>query len=263
MILLGELVSVVEAGRRVVLATVTETDRSVPRHAGTKMLIFEDGSTRGTIGGGEMESLVIVEAVAALADGRSRTIGYRLVDPDQGDPGVCGGEVRIYLEPYMPTPVIYVVGCGHIGRAIIELAHWLGYRVVATDDRVELVTEEALPLADVRLPGPISQALARFPVTAETEVVVVTRNMVVDLEVLPELLKTPARSIGVMGSHRRWATTYRELVAQGVPETDLTRLRAPLGLELGAETPEEIAVSVLAELVLLRRGGSGEKMSEG
>jgi xanthine dehydrogenase accessory factor len=249
------------AARPVVLATVIDTSRSVPRHAGSKMLVFGDGSTVGTVGGGEMESRVIEQALAALTDGQTRSLEFSLLDPRKGDPGVCGGEVRLYLEPYMPAPVVYVVGCGHIGKAIVELAHWLGYRVVASDDRPEMVSEEALPLADIRISGPITEVLERVPVTEDTHVVVVNRNMVVDLEVLPHLLKSPARSIGLMGSKRRWDTTRKELLARGCSEADLGRLRAPIGLELGAETPEEIAVSVLAELVMLRRTATGEPMS--
>jgi xanthine dehydrogenase accessory factor len=124
-----------------------------------------------------------------------------------------------------------------------------------------MVTEDALPLADMRLVGPIVDVLERVPVTADTHVVVVNRNMAVDLEVLPHLLRTPARSIGLMGSKRRWETTRKELLARGCTEADLARLRTPVGLELGAETPEEIAVSVLAELVMLRRTATGEPMS--
>ena len=259
--LLNQLMEAIGAARPVVLATVIDTSRSVPRHAGSKMLVFGDGSTLGTIGGGEMESRVIEQALAALTDGKTRSLEFSLLDPLKGDPGVCGGEVRLYLEPYMPAPVVYVVGCGHIGKAIVELAHWLGYRVVATDDRPEMVSEDALPLADVRISGAIAEVLERVPVTEDTHVVVVSRNMAVDVEVLPQLLRTPARSIGLMGSRRRWETTRKELLARGCTEAEVGSLRVPIGLELGAETPKEIAISVLAELVMLRRAGTGEPMS--
>lgn len=258
--LLAELVEAVDRGTPVALATVVTTSRSVPRHAGAKMLVYSDGHQQGTIGGGEMESRVIAEAVAALADGRPRMLEYRLVDPGAGDPGVCGGDVSIYLEPYLPSPTIYVVGCGHIGRAVVDLAHWLGFRVVATDDRADLVTSELLPHADVLAPGPITEALASAPATTNTDVVLVTRNAAVDVEILPHLVKTPARSIGVMGSRRRWDTTRRQLAQRGVTDDELARIRTPIGLELNAETPEEIALSILAEIVMMRRQGTGERM---
>jgi xanthine dehydrogenase accessory factor len=117
-VVLQELLTAQEAGEAVVLATVVKARGSVPRHAGTKMLVYEDGRICGTIGGGELEARVIEEAKAALADGQTRIIPYALIDPQKGDPGVCGGEMEIYLEPYMPPATVFVIGCGHVGRAV-------------------------------------------------------------------------------------------------------------------------------------------------
>ena len=253
-VLIRELLAAVDSGRPVVLATVVSTSRSVPRHAGSKMLVFADASTSGSIGGGEMEARVIEESLAALADSRPRLIDYRLVDPTQGDPGVCGGEVRIYLEPHMPTPTIFVIGCGHVGRAVIDLAHWMGFRVVAFDDRPEQADAAAMPNADAVYSGSLAEALAVEVPTEETHMVLVTRNMALDLELLPVVLGTPARSIGLMGSQRRWQTTRQALADRGITEDALGRVRSPIGVELNAETPEEIAVSILAEIVAVRRG---------
>jgi xanthine dehydrogenase accessory factor len=250
--LIATLLAAVAAGKAGVLATVVATDRSVPRRAGSKMVVWADGSTVGTIGGGAMEAQVVTEARNALAERSTRLITYNLVDPGRGDPGVCGGTVTIYLEPYMPTETVYVIGCGHVGKAVVELAHWMGFRVVAFDDRADLVTSDALPLADVRLSGSFADACASAPVTTETHVVLVTRNVAVDLQLLPELVATPARTIGVMGSKRRWETTRGELLKMGLGAAELDRIRTPIGLELGAETPQEIALSILAEIVQFR-----------
>jgi xanthine dehydrogenase accessory factor len=251
--LLHAIAEAVDAGETVCLATVVQTTRSVPRRAGSKMLIYSNGRTVGTIGGGEMESRVVREALDAINDRTTRLCTYQLVDPSSGDPGVCGGEATISLEPFMPTPTVYVVGCGHVGRAVVELAHWMGFRVIATDDRPGLATPEELPLADATVGGHITDAIRDHPITAETHVVVVTRNMAIDLDMIPHLLATPARTIGVMGSQRRWAETSAALVAGGVHADSLERITAPIGIELHAETPEEIAVSILAEIVSLRR----------
>ena len=261
-VVLQELLAAQEAGEAVVLATVVKARGSVPRHAGTKMVVYENGRISGTIGGGEMESRVIEEAKAALVDGQTRLVPYALVDPKSGDPGVCGGEMEIYLEPYLPPATVLVIGCGHVGRAVADLAHWLGYRVAVTDDREELVTAEFIPNADIYLPGSIENALAQHKVTRNTYITVVTRNVMVDRELLPHLVKTPAPFIGVMGSKRRWQTTRKMLLEDGVSEADLARFHSPLGLELNAESPAEIAVSIMAEIIMLRRQGTGERMAE-
>lgn len=258
--LLKELTRAQESGNSIALTTVVKARGSVPRHAGSKMLVYADGLTSGTIGGGEMESRVVAEALQALADGKPRVVPYSLVDPKQGDPGVCGGEMEIYVEPYLPPATVFVIGCGHVGKAVAELAQWLDYRVVVTDDREALVSAESIP-ADLHLPGTIENALKQFTVTANTYIVVVTRNVLVDREILPQLSKTPAPFIGVMGSRRRWTHTRSLLLEDGMPEADLERFHSPLGLELNAETPKEIAVSIMAEIIMLRQAGTGKRMS--
>ena len=250
--ILTELIAAQNNGEPVVLATVVKARGSVPRHAGAKMLVYENGRISGTIGGGEMESRVIQEALAALKDGQPRTIPYSLVSPEQGDPGVCGGEMEIYVEPYLPPATLLVVGCGHVGRAIAHLGHWMGYRVVVTDDRQELVTPELIPHADVYLPGSIEQAIEKSPITMNTYITMVTRNVMVDREALPMLLNSPAPYIGVMGSKRRWNETKKLLLADGIAEENLKRIHSPIGLELNAETPEEIALSILSQITQQR-----------
>jgi len=256
--LFHEIMARTSAGEAVAMATVVATSRSVPRHASTRMLVRNDGSQLGTIGGGEMEARVVSAAEAVLHTGVSQLLDFDLVDPSNGDPGVCGGSVTIYLEVFMPEPTIFVVGCGHVGKAVVDLAHWLGFRVVATDDREELADPSAVPNADVVAGGPISGVLEVAPMTANTDVVVVTRNVQVDLEILPVLLAAGPRSIGVMGSKRRWATTRDSLVESGVSADQLDQVNAPIGIELNAETPAEIALSIMSEIVRDRRSGPPE-----
>jgi xanthine dehydrogenase accessory factor len=259
--LLTELLTARQAGQPVALATVVRARGSVPRHAGSKMLIYGDGRLSGTIGGGEMESRIMDEALAALEDGSPRLVPYSLVDPERGDPGVCGGEVEIYVEPYRSPASVLVIGCGHVGRAVAHLAGWLGFQVAVHDDRVELVTEALLPGADFYLPGALEEALAVFNVTDNTYVVVVTRNVLVDRQVLPRLLATPAPYIGVIGSRRRWAETRRLLREDGLSDEDIGRFHSPIGIELNAETPKEIALSIMSEIIFFRHGGAVQRMA--
>lgn len=255
MTLLNEVVRSIDERRAVVLVTVVDSTRSVPRRPGSKMLVFGDGTTRGSIGGGEMEARVISEALDALAERRPRRLSYVLLDPRSGDPGVCGGEVELYLEPHMPQTTVYVIGVGHVGRAVVELADWLGYRVVAWDDRAEFT--DNLDGAHQVLTGTIAEAIAAAPPDEHSRVVMVTRNVDLDVEILPALLATPVPTIGLMGSSRRWNTTKQRLLELGVAQTDLARVHTPIGVEIAAETPAEIAVSILAEVIGHERGHDG------
>ena len=250
---LRELAAALESGRTAALATVVQTRRSVPRRAGTKMLVLDDGRTVGTVGGGAMEAAVIAEALEAIRSGKSNLLEYDLLNPAEGDPGICGGEVKIYLEPYMPPHTVYVIGCGHVGRRVVDLADWLGYRTIAVDDRQDLITEEALPNADVRFHGSVEAALAAHPITADSSIVVVTRSTDLDAAALPHLVDSPARYVGVMGSHTRWRATSERLIAAGLSAESLGRVHSPIGIEVGAETLEEIAVSIMSEIIKINR----------
>lgn len=259
--ILQELLAAQERGAAVALATVVRARGSVPRHAGAKMLVYEDGHFSGTVGGGEMEARVLAAAQEALASGETRLVPYSLVDPQRGDPGVCGGEVEIYVEPYLPPATVYVIGVGHVGKAVASLAHWLGYRVIVADDREELASPEHVPEADHYLPGPIQAALEQQPINRSTFVVLLTRNVLIDRQILPAILESPAPYIGVIGSRRRWEHTKELLREDGVDEALFARVQSPVGLELGAETPEEIAVSIMAQIIQQQRGGDGQPMS--
>ncbi|NOX31960.1 MAG: XdhC/CoxF family protein, partial [Actinobacteria bacterium] len=179
-------------------------------------------------------------------------VKYELVDPADGHAGVCGGEAEIYLEPYMPKPTILVIGAGHVGRAVCGLASWLNFRTVVWDDRP--AAADGVEDADAKLSGSLTDALSQHEVTAETSVVMVTRNVALDLEILPVLFDTPAKYIGLMGSTRRWETTREGLVKLGIGDDQIARVQAPIGIEIKAETPEEIAVSIIAEVIGSRNG---------
>jgi xanthine dehydrogenase accessory factor len=250
------------AGQPGVLCTVTDSQGSTPRHAGSKMLVYPDGRIEGTVGGGELESRVAEAARGALTGGKPRTLEFSMVDPQRGDPGVCGGTMTVFIEPVLPPPTVVVIGAGHVGRAVAHLAKWLGFRVVVSDDRAEFCTPDAVPGADLYLPVPMVELPRQLPITPNHFLILTTRNVMVDVPGLPALLETPAAYIGIIGSRRRWLTTREKLSDAGLSESQRNRLVSPMGLELKAETPEEIALSILAEITMLRHSGTGERMNQ-
>jgi xanthine dehydrogenase accessory factor len=251
------------SGNTGALCTVISSKGSTPRRAGAKMLVYHDGSFTGTVGGGELENRVRKAAIDAMSNSQPVKLSYSMTDIARGDPGICGGQVEVYVEPILPAPTIVVVGGGHVGKAVSHLAKWLGYKVVISDDRPEFCTRKANPDADLLLPIPMSEIPKRLTITPQTYLVFTTRGSDVDVKGLPALIESSAAYLGVIGSRRRWATTVKGLRKVGVTQKAIQRVRSPIGLDLNAETPEEIAVSILSEIIMLRNGGAGESMKGG
>jgi xanthine dehydrogenase accessory factor len=242
------------------LCTVVKSVGSTPRHVGSKMLVYPDGRFIGTVGGGDLEHRVLDEAWIAMGDGQSRLLTYTMADPSRGDPGVCGGTVDVFVEPLLPPPMVVVIGAGHVGKAVVHLAKWLGFRVAVSDDRPEFCNPEATPGADAYYPVPMGDLANHLSINKRTYIVITSRGANVDVQGLPGLLEAEAAYIGVIGSRRRWLTTAKGLKAKGIPEEKIGRVHSPMGLELNAETPEEIAVSIMAEILMLRDKGTGKPM---
>ena len=255
--LLAELESSGEGG---VVCTIIRSRGSTPRHTGSKILVYADGHFVGTVGGGEVEARVIREALDALRDGSPRILSYDMVDPSQGDPGVCGGQLEVYVEPIVSRATLLVIGGGHVGKAVAHLARWLDFRVAVSDDRAEFCTPEANPDAEIFLPVAMSDLPSSIKISPQTYIVLTTRGISVDTQGLPALLESKAAYIGVIGSKRRWMMTRNSLLGMGVSVEAIDRVRSPIGLELNAETPEEIAVSIMAEIIMLRNNGNGHPM---
>lgn len=245
------------------LCTVIRSQGSTPRHETSKMLVYTDGRILGSVGGGELENRVIKEAKQSIVDGKSRLLDYSMSDPQRGDPGVCGGQVEVFIEPIRPKPTLVVVGSGHVGKAVVHLAKWLGFRVVVNDDRPEFCNPEAVPGADEYHPIAMKDLPKKMNITGSMYMVLTTRGVDFDVEGLPVLLETPAAYIGVIGSKRRWETTRKQLMEAGISNEKLLNIHSPIGLELNAETPEEIAVSIMAEIIMLFRQGDGKPMKDG
>lgn len=255
------LIEVHQRGEAAALATVIATQGSMPRHAGSKMLVHEDGRIVGTVGGGAMESLVIQAAQNVIATQQTRTETYSLNNLEDGDPGICGGTATIFMEPVEVPPTLLVIGGGHVGKALAELGKWAGYRVVLSDDREAFCNPDYAPGLDAYLVCPPGEIPQQMNIHARTYIAAVTRGLPIDKPLMPALLATSAPYIGLIGSRRRWALTVKALKSEhGLSEADLSRVHAPIGLELEAETPKEIALSILAEITMLRRGGTGQPM---
>jgi xanthine dehydrogenase accessory factor len=246
-----ELAAAVRERRRVALAVVVEVAGSAPQRPGAKMLVYEDGTILGRVGGGKMELGVIEQALLALEDERSTLLSLEL---SKENDSMCGGTAKVYIEPLLPNPELIVAGAGHIGQALAVFAKPLGFRMVLLDSRVEY-----LELAKERLDG-IKAVLIDYAdpfqgvdVGPSSCIVVATFGHTHDFNVVLAALKTPARYIGLVGSKSKRAALFDLLQERGFSKEDIARIRTPVGLPIGAVTPQEIAISILAEIIQLRR----------
>ena len=244
------------------LATIVRSRGSVPRHGTSKLLVYEDGSILGTVGGGELERRVHAAALEAMQDGEARYLSYNMSDPSKGDPGICGGTVEVYVEPILPEPTLLLIGAGHVGKAVVHLAKWLGFRIIIVEDKPEFCTPKHIPGGDEYLNLQMDEIADKVAINGQTYIVMATRGADMDAIALPDLLISKAAYIGVIGSKRRWLAATSLLQESGVDEAQYAHVHSPIGLEIEAETPEEIAVSIMAEVLMIRHGGTGEKMSK-
>ncbi len=256
------IVELQAAQKSAALCTVVHSSGSTPRHETSKMLVYPEGRILGTVGGGELENRVIKEAIASLHDRKPRLLQYNLSDPSRGDAGVCGGQVEVFVEPILPEPTLVVIGGGHVGKAVSHLAKWLGFRVAISDDRPEFCTPGANPDADEFYTCSMAELPLHLSITPQTYLVLTTRGSIIDVPGLPALLESQAGYIGVIGSRRRWSETIKGLNEAGISDEQVKRVHSPIGLGIGAETPEEIAVSIMAEILMIRGAGSGKQMVE-
>jgi xanthine dehydrogenase accessory factor len=258
---LRALADLPQNGTAAALCTIIQAKGSTPRKTGAKMLVYADGSMVGTIGGGEIEGRVIEEAVESIQTGETKVLSFDLIDAQKGDPGICGGTQEVFIDPLKKPQDLVVIGGGHVGRAVVHLGKWLGFRVILSDDREEFCNPENAPGADDYIHCNLDELPERYSFSPQSAIVMATRNNQVDIQGLPELLAGPSAYIGVISSRRRWKLTREELLKVGIKQEDLDRIQAPIGLDIKAETPEEIALSILAEVIQIRRGGTGKSLS--
>jgi xanthine dehydrogenase accessory factor len=254
------VLAAIRAGEPGCLLTLIEARGSTPRETGAKMLLRADGSTVGTIGGGPMEAAALRDASQAMAEGTSRVANYSLLGESSTDLGVCGGEARVLIEVLLPKPTLLIAGAGHVGQPLAQFGQQLGFRIVVADDRAEFANTDRFPGADELIVGPFAELGQRFVPSPRTYVVIATRGHEFDEVVLKQVVNSPAAYIGMIGSRNKVRSVFDTLMAAGVNKDRLARVYAPIGLRTGGQTPAEIAVSVLAEIIAVQHGGTGEPM---
>jgi len=244
-------------GEGVALVTVVRARGSTPQRAGAKMLVFADGRTVGTIGGGCYENDALWKARAAIASGTSSLLHYELNDDFAQENGlVCGGQMDVHIDPLEPTPHLFIIGAGHVGWYLGRLAPDAGFRVHVLDDRDKFANEERFPGAERVIAAHIPDWLNTAELPSSAFVVVVTRGHTHDLEAMRALAARDLRYLGLIGSRAKVRRIFDLLIAEGMPTECLDRIHAPIGLDIGAVTPAEIAVSILAQLIAVRRGAA-------
>jgi xanthine dehydrogenase accessory factor len=244
-----------EAGEPAALVTVVSTEGSTPRKAGAKMLVFADGRSVGTIGGGCVEADAARLARRAIDERRVSTASFDLAADTVGEDGhACGGRMQILIEPIEGRPTLCLFGAGHVAQPLARMAKACGFRVEVADDRERFASRERFPDADRILIEGFSGAAAAMTLGRNSFAVVVTRGHRGDAKALRAVLGRRLRYVGLLGSKSKMLQVFAELEQTGMPPEDLARVHCPVGLDIGAETPEEIAVSILAEMITVRRG---------
>jgi xanthine dehydrogenase accessory factor len=249
------VVDALDRGEAAALVTIVATHGSTPQRVGAKMLVFSDGRTVGTIGGGCYENDAFWKAREAITARQPQLVRYELSDDFAQETGlICGGQMDVYIEPIEPSPELYVIGAGHVGTYLAQLAQEVGFHVHVVDDREKFANRERFPAATEVVTEDIPSWLARTTFPTHAYVVIVTRGHTNDLEALRGLAPRELRYLGLIGSRAKVARIYDALGNDGMAPEHLNRVHAPIGLDIGAVTPQEIAVSILAELIAVKHG---------
>lgn len=251
--LFEEIVRMRRAGQRGALATIVHTNGSIPSFESSRMLVREDGSSAGTIGGGCVEADVWAAAKEVMQKEAPRKLVFHLNKEATYDNGlICGGTLEVFVEPILPQPVVYLFGGGHVSMAVAKAAQAAGFGVAVVDDREAFANAGRFPMAQ-EIYTSFEDAFEKIRPNASSYLVIVTRGHKEDMRVLAWAVRTEARYVGMIGSRRKVFSVYKALQHEGYRIEEFERVFAPMGLEIGALSPEEIAISIVAELVAVRR----------
>ena len=244
-----------EKGEPAALVTIVSTTGSTPQRVGAKMLVFPDGRLVGTIGGGCYENDAFWKAREAITNRKPQLVHYELDDDFAQETGlICGGQMSVYIEPIEPSPELYVVGAGHVGYQLAIMAQEVGFQVHVVDDREKFASRERFPNAAEVVTEDIPTWLERTKIPPHAYVVIVTRGHNNDLDALRALASRELRYLGLIGSRAKVARISDQLLSEGMAPELLKQVHAPIGIDIGAVTPQEIAVSILAELIAVKHG---------
>jgi xanthine dehydrogenase accessory factor len=249
-----ELVRLRKHGQKCALATIVQVNGSIPSYESAKLLVREDGSMIGTIGGGCVEAEVWTAAREVIDTEKPRHLTFSLGQDAAYDNGlICGGQLNIFVEPVVPQPRAFIFGGGHVSKSISKVANLAGFATIIVDDREAFANRERFPEAEETYADAYEDVFPKLTVTSSSYLIIVTRGHRDDMRVLRWAVGTPARYISMIGSKRKTISVIHELEKEGIPREAFERVFAPMGLEIGAESPEEIAVSVVAEMIAVRR----------
>src|ERR1700676_862611 len=257
--LYDEIVRLRKLGQKCAVATIVQVNGSIPSYESAKMLVREDGSMVGTIGGGCVEAEVWNAAREVIDSEKPRHLTFSLGQDAAYDNGlICGGQLNIFVEPVIPQPRAYIFGGGHVSKSISKVANIAGFATVIVDDREAFANAERFPEAEATYAEEYEAVFPKLPVNSASYVIIVTRGHRDDMRVLRWAVNTPAKYIAMIGSKRKTIYVIHELEKEGMARELFEKIFAPMGLDIGAESPEEIAVSVVAEMIAARRLPEGE-----
>ncbi len=249
-----QIVQLRREGRRGAVATITNVRGSIPSFQTAKMLVRDDGSIAGTIGGGCVEAEVWQAAREVMEQEKPRSLTFNLNNDPKYDTGlVCGGTLEIFIEPVLPPALLYVFGAGHVAYNVYKVATIAGFDVTVIDDRESYANRERFPEAREIIADDFDAVTAGLTPPEGSYIVIVTRGHRDDMRILRWAVNANARYLGMIGSKRKTISIYKELEKEGIPAEKFANVHAPVGLEIGAVTPEEIAVSIVAEMIAERR----------
>jgi xanthine dehydrogenase accessory factor len=253
----SELVRLRGLGQKCALATIVDVRGSIPSYESAKLLVREDGSMVGTIGGGCVEAEVWNAAREVIEMEKPRRLTFNLGQDAAYDNGlICGGQLDVFVEPVMPIPRAFIFGAGHISKSLSKVATLAGFAAVIVDNRDSFANRERFPDAEEVHAAEYEEVFPQLAVNETSYIIIVTRGHRDDMRVLQLAIATPARYIAMIGSKRKVLNVVRELEKQGIPRAAFEKIHAPMGLDIGAISPEEIAISVAAEMIAVRRGAA-------